>query len=315
MEIRVGSFNLYKFSSNTTKDVSTIAQIIKDYEIDILAIQEIFSETAMKRILSELGPFWHGKWNSPRPYNGSLNSAEGYAFIWNTRKFNLSQNKKGKVFEPRILSQYSHKDFGKLVRDPFYGRFTLNANKMVEIRLINTHIVYSMDKQINDFDERDDTTNKIGDITMRKREFEILATRILPKIDNKDYDAQYSEKDNICRRPYTVLLGDYNLNLKESGVKGAYVDSVIEVYDADSRKVITTIQKDLSTLKLKASDNPNNAGYSNNFDHFTYDSQRPIRTTAYALKIPSEGVYGLDFNSYKKDISDHLMVILDIDFV
>lgn len=315
MSIRIGSFNLYKFSSYTHKDVSIIAQMIKDYGIDILAIQEIFSKAAMKRILLELGPFWNGRWASPRPYLGSTNSAEGYAFIWNTARFSLSQNNKGTVFEPRIFSQYSHKDFGKLVRDPLYGRFVLKANKMIEIRLLNTHIVYSMDKQKNDSDERNAVTDNIGDITMRKREFEILATRILPKIDNKDYDAQLSEKDGICRRPYTVLLGDYNLNLKESRAIGAYIDSVIEVYDANSKNVITTVQKDLSTLKAKGKDTQSIIGYSNNYDHFTYDSQRPIRTTAYALKIPSEGKYGLDFDSYKSEVSDHLMVVLDMDFI
>lgn len=316
MSIRIASFNAYKFSTNTHKDVSIVAQIIKDYEIDIIAIQEIFSKDAMIKLKNELGTQWKGYWEPPTPYYGSAQSAEGYSFLWNTRRFHLSKNRTGKEFTPRIFSQYAHKDFGKLVRDPLYGRFTLNSNEMIEIRLLNTHIVYSMDKQINDSDERDITTERIGDITMRKRELEILTSRLLPKIDNKDYDAQYGERDGICRRPYTILLGDYNLNLKESGAKGAFIDNpIIEIIDADSKKVITTIQTDLSTLKSKTHDNPNITGYSNNFDHFTYDSERSIKTSAYALKIPSERKYGLDYDAYKKDVSDHLMIVLDLDLI
>ena len=297
MGIRIASFNLYKFSSYTHKEEGIIAQMVKDYDIDILAIQEIFSKKAMDRIIKVLGANYDGRWASPNPYYGSSLSAEGYAFIWNKKKFSLSQNKSGKVFEPHIFSQYAKKNFEKLVRDPLYGRFNLNSNKIIEIRLLNTHIVYSKDKQINDSDERDITTEKIGDITMRKREFEILATRLLPKIDNKDYDAQLNETDGVCRRPYTVLLGDYNLNLKGSGANGAFIEPFIKVIDANSQKAITTIQTDLTTLKSKNPETQKIDGYSNNYDHFTYDAQRPVKAIAWAIKIPSEKKYGLDFDS------------------
>ena len=217
MGIRIGSFNLFKFSTNSMKNLDVVARIIKDNAVDILAIQEIFSQQALKHLLMHLGPEWDGKWDSPN--SRSVSAAEGYAFVWNKSRIELSKRKDNVKFLPVIHNQYPHKDGIALIRNPYYGRFVVKSNEMIEIRLINTHIMYSLNREVNESDMHDSSIMYQSDVKMRKRELEILATKILPKIDDKTYDYQWNEVDMICRKPYTILLGDYNLNLKGSEAK------------------------------------------------------------------------------------------------
>lgn len=315
-QYRIASFNLYKFSANTHKELNIIRRIIEENNIDILAIQEIFSKAALVNLLRELGvSHWDGRWASPD--SKSVSAAEGYAFVWNKDRIELSRSKSGKVFEPVIHNQYPHKDGAELIRNPFYGRFIVKDNRMIELRLINTHIMFSLNREENDSDDHDSSLGKVGAVTMRKREFNILASKILPKLDDKVYDYQWKEVDNICRRPYTILLGDYNLNLRESGVKDTFIDNpLIVIRDANAEKRIVTVQKDLTTLRAKTTEHPFIDGYKNNFDHFTYDSNRPIETKCWAVDIPNApSYYGGDYEKYKKDISDHLMIIMELNFV
>ena len=44
MSIRIGSFNVKNLSLATGRDIDRIAQIIKDNELDIVAMQEVLSE-------------------------------------------------------------------------------------------------------------------------------------------------------------------------------------------------------------------------------------------------------------------------------
>jgi hypothetical protein len=292
-----------------------VAQIVRDNQVDILAVQEIFSKQAMTNLLMELGPRWDGRWDSPN--SRSVSAAEGYAFFWNTDRIGLSRRKSGDVFEPVIHNQYPHKDGGELIRNPYYGRFILKSNEMTEIRLINTHIMFSQNRSVNESEDHDSSDSHFSDVVLRKREFSILASKILPKLDDKAYDYQWNEVDEICRKPYTILLGDYNLNLPESGAKGPYIDEpLIIIKDANSEKQIITVQKDLSTLKARTQERPQIDGYKNNFDHFTYDSNRPLRTSCWAVDAPNDSrYYSGDYDKYKDNVSDHLMVILELELI
>ena len=315
---RIGSFNMYKYSANTYKNKEAISNIIKNNNIDILAIQEIFSEQALKNLLGYLNEeHWAGSWASPN--SKSASAAEGYAYIWNKDRISLSRNKSGKVFYPVIHNQYSYKDVNgiseKLIRNPFYGRFTLKSNEQIEIRLINTHIMFSKTRSINDSDDHDTSDDLPNDVNMRKREFSILASGILPKIDNKDYDLRWNEQDTRLIRPYTILLGDYNLNLKDSGAGYPYIEPLISWKDSITEKSIITIQNDKSTLKARRADNPHIAGLKNNYDHFTYDENRPIQVNrCWAADPMTDSSIPFDYDKYKDEISDHLMVIMEISF-
>ena len=81
---RIGSFNMYKFQAyrsdkEISKDLNKIAEIIRTEQFDIIALQEIFSKTAMNMLLSRLGRNWNGSWESPQ--STSIQAAEGYALI------------------------------------------------------------------------------------------------------------------------------------------------------------------------------------------------------------------------------------------
>ncbi len=311
---RIASFNLYKLSENTHKELELIARIIRDNEVDILAIQEIFSKDAMENLLRFLGSNWEGRWASPD--SRSVSAAEGYAFVWNKNRIELSRNRFGKVFEPRIHNQYPHKDGIELIRNPYYGRFAVKDNRMIELRLINTHIMFSTNREENESNNHDSSTGKFGAVSMRKKEFEILAYKILPKLEDKAYDYQWGERDDYCRKPYTFLLGDYNLNLRESNAKDTFIDqSLMIVSDSISEKRIVTVQKDLTTLKSSVSET-DMCLYRNNFDHFSYDENRPVCTRCWAVDIPNNPLYAeIDYEKYRRDISDHLMIVMELKFI
>ena len=148
MSYRIASFNIQKFSrlsvkrdesGSTKKDLDTIGRIIRENNIDIIAIQEILHQNALKELLEnislqystecmgdnlrrgniETGSFnsnnlmndsygyrtkhWEGRWAAPNSRYGG-NIAEGYAFIWNRDRISLVTNSKGECFEPRIAS-------------------------------------------------------------------------------------------------------------------------------------------------------------------------------------------------------------------
>lgn len=315
---RIASFNLYKFSTNTEKELNEVSQIIRENKVDILAIQEIFSKGALDNLLKELNAkgnvHWDGRWASPN--SRSVSAAEGYAFIWNKDRIELSQNRSGKVFEPRIHNQYPHRDGIELIRNPYYGRFVIKENRMTEFRLINTHIMFSFNREENELDDQESIVENLGAIAMRNRELDILAGKILPKLDDKAYDYQWNERDGICRKPYTILLGDYNLNLKDSPAKGSLiVNDEIMICDSIAEKKIITIQKDLSTLRKNT--DSQEGGYRNNFDHFTYDQNRPLEVVrCWAVDAPNKmRNFAGDYEKYRKDVSDHLMVIMELKLI
>ena len=316
--IRIGSFNLYKFSSDAGNErLEAIANIIKSSQVDILAVQEVFTKKSLDNLLMYLGSNWKRKWDTPN--SRSVSAAEGYGFLWNEQNVTLSSNRSGKVFEPTIHEQYPHKNFGSLIRDPFYGRFVLKRNEMCEIRLINTHIMFSQNRSVNESDDHDSSIEYVGDVTQRKREFEILASKILPKLDDKAYDRQWGEVDGICRKPITILLGDYNLNLRGSGAKDTFLDdnlAYIMIQDGNSVKEIITVQDQLTTLRAKDKETQKIEGYRNNFDHFTYDKTRPVETKCWVIDAPRDPLfYNGDFDEYKKKVSDHLMIVMEVSFV
>lgn len=94
-------------------------------------------------------------------------------------------------------------------------------------------------------------------------------------------------------------MGDYNLNLRDSNAKDAFIDEpLIIIRDANSEKRIITIQNELTTLKAKPADGGCIDGYRNNFDHFTYDSLRPIDVRCWAVDVPNNSFYAGDYERY-----------------
>lgn len=307
MGYKIGSFNMFKYQvyrsdDEIRKDLDKIASIILSESFDIVALQEIFSELAMKNLLSRLGSNWTGCWD--RPNSRIAQAAEGYAFIWNTKRIKLaeSQTISGKrIYYPRIYNQYRI-DYGQnqkeLVRNPYFARFN-PINTFFEIRLINIHIMFSGNK--------DDNTILLSDSAMRKNEFDILVNSIYGKEADKRYG------NNMPA--YTIILGDYNLNLKREWTKGPYVDEIIEITEGQHVKRVRTIQDQLTTLKQTSNNSSEQVrGYANNYDHFSYDENRFADVTVKSQKVDSVRKYcNDDFERHRKEVSDHVPISLNLE--
>ena len=315
---------MYKFSYQTDKEIAKnlekITRVILDEEFDIVALQEVLNEASVKALVQNHLPNWNYVWEAPT--SRSQQAAEGYAFIWNTKRFriatgktkgeqttNVSDIKVYRSFTPRIHSQYNSDKFlfqGKLIRDPLYARFE-SIYGWYELRLINTHIIYRDNKK--NFEE--------GDKEKRRRELEILID-IYHQIENKQYRNQ--------RPAYTFLLGDYNLSIKDIA-KLQNVDliksNIFEIYKTitdrnNSKDYIVTVQHELSTLKqVSQSQSEEDNGFANNYDHFTFNEkiQTARDVELHWERIDSVNNYwGNSFGMHRKEFSDHVPIKLTGEF-
>lgn len=307
MSYKIGSFNVFKMNYRSDKEIKKdfelIAEIIKEEKYDIIALQEVLNENVMGLLMRYL-PGWDYRWATPKKSVG--NAAEGYAFIWNSRRITLAKSittTGEKVFEPRILDQYKiDRKNGQLplVRNPYYGRFTpagCLGGCFFEFRLINVHVRY------NGSDE-----NSHSAIIMRKNEFDVLAKAIYPKIADKVYGNNMPS--------YTIMLGDYNLNLKRPTNQSPYLNEMVIINDNGNIKKIVTVQDELTTLKKTTDEDPQSTGYANNYDHFSYDSLRFETISTEVERVDAVSKYcDDDFNRYHKTVSDHVPVTMDVDLL
>lgn len=321
---------MYKFSfradKEISKDIAMIANIINSEGFDIVALQEVLTPNTLNLLKSELGSKWRYRWEQPRigvGYSGSEQEAEGYAFLWNSETMELSWTNKmvgmgeksvleKHVAEPHIYNQYRidrKNGEEELARNPYYGRFK-PVRGFCEIRLINTHFYFGDNTSFN--------KNK------RKKEFDILTKVIYHSISDKRYG------NNLPA--YTIILGDYNLNLNRPWTKGPYLQEDVILDDGGIRKHIITVQDQLTTLKAVKKDeqeaptdenyaaenigndmNTSGRGYANNYDHFTYDVDRFAGTYVKAKRIDTVRKYeGDDFAKHRREISDHVPVVLNL---
>ena len=237
MKYKIGSFNLKNLglsalSDKSSRDLELLSHIIKEEGFDVVALQEILSEGkalgsdryAEKSLLMHLGSDWDFRWASAE---SSLNDTrnEGYAFVWNTRRLRLAtarmQDGSVRTYNPRICEVSNI----KLSRKPYYARFTpantLTRGPFVELRLLCIHAYYG-------------SSNGKEDIMQRQKEMETIFKDIYPEISNRIY------QDSMVQ--YTVVLGDYNLELKREdrinkrkilGIKPAVPFLITDEYDKD----------------------------------------------------------------------------------
>ena len=328
MSYRIGSFNVCNWSSSGHEDqtanqdtpsvrkLNRIAEIIRKERLDIVAFQEVLSEGKMlKSLKRRLGGNWEAHWDKPKKenlfYRGD-NRNEGYGFLWRTDKFELIPIGKRDWIWGDYGPSNGASDILKgvrLIRDPLYGRFKLK-NQRFELRLITTHILSDKPASIPT------GLDGVSALDMRQNEFNILAGKIYARIADQ-------RKDIHGVVPYTIMLGDYNLNLESSSVHRATVPDMA-CFDAQGRRVegiaharriIYTVQKELTSLSPTA--------YTNNFDHFSYDG----RTRAAIIKGEAKRIDAVrkyagtgtgteeeKFADYHDKVSDHVPIVIEIDF-
>lgn len=302
MSYRIGSFNIRKLnlerSKESKKDFTKIAEILRKYRFDIIAIQEAISKTAVEAIVRELGYTYSFAWDQPRrALNGSIQ--EGFAFIWNNRRFSLSKREKESFDNPRIIENYRvKKQIGQanLARDPFIAWFSPFNNPVCEIALINTHIVFSANWRDSDWGE-----DSFSSQVLRQKEFEVLTQSIYR-------DIAYRPVPGKCL--YTILLGDYNLRL---GSK--FLPHEVMIDDRSIKRTILTVQEELTTIKRppKEGEEPATFYWSNNYDHFSFDKEiLPIN--GISVSRINTVLDCKDYIEHNVIISDHVPICLDIDF-
>lgn len=343
--IKIGSFNVKNLSKGSGRDLTRIARMINHYGLDIVALQEVlgegrvihngatgklvgaakgYNDTLTRHLLGQ----WDSVWLQPavrgknEKYLGTDQRGEGYALLWRRNKFDIpkpfEKNGVSRDRGPVIYSNYHAAQNGlRLIRDPLYARLILKEKKAAELRILVTHLIYGKPSVFSDNPEFviDD-----GGIAIRKKEFNTLAGKIYHRIS----------KDNAvpeCTIAYTLLLGDYNLNLRTSLAAGAYVPAIeyeqglaVAYYDDYGRLVdnsntakikIYTGQSDLSTLKR---DEPS---YANNYDHFSFDERlkrqigdlNNVRALHEFVGDPSDRAA---FDTYKTTVSDHVPIIIEL---
>lgn len=324
MKYKIGSFNLKNLSKSaiTKRDFCKIADIIQSEQFDVVAFQEILSEGyALEYMVKFYLPGWEIRCEIPRestdPLKSRDNRGEGYAFLWNTKRLKLASSlvEKGeRTFEPRIVDKEIHLDCGLFARCPMYARFEPVNGGFFEFRLINIHVHFG--------------DNTKTEIEKRKEEYNFLLEKIYPRISTE-------RKYGNNREAYTIVLGDYNLNLyKPRGEaekrinKNTYISATKQV----GVQRIITIQDELTTLKSGQideslednshrretveilDDNPNR-GYSQNYDHFSFDLDRFEREEIRYKGKRIDAVrkyYNDDFEMYRMEISDHIPISLEI---
>ena len=158
-------------------------------------------------------------------------------------------------------------------REPLYGRFSPRyLDSSNEIRLINVHIVHG-------------GNDAAVTIVRRKAECNLAKDVIHRKIDTHRY--------GNFKRAFTVVLGDYNLNCNECNSCGPVN--------------VQTIQDEKTTLKIDEPD------YNKSYDHFSYDMEKNYSVPYTVSRIDAVNRYfNGDFTSYKRNVSDHVPVKLEI---
>ncbi len=345
MPYNIGSFNmrnlgLSSLSTENPRDLKTIARIIREENLDLVGLQEILSEgkaftfereSKKDALLKELGgnKEWGFAWadagNEDFMYSSNDPRGEGYAFIWNLNKFELCKSKdryiNGKIIEKDFLPRMLSVNRQYMYRKPFYGRFKIKGNN-AEIRLICVHTYYG----------KDDSLSR----TIRQSELDVLLKEIYPLMSDKRYGSPLES--------FTILLGDYNAELwtssskkwqenRRSGIKGKKpaimatdLRGVVTAEKYDDREILT-VQDELTTLKSAVdTDEFDGNGYFANYDHFSYEEKsfngkvkvkykRLTDAVSRYCAVCDNDIYQSDFEKYHKTISDHIPIVMEIEFI
>ena len=310
----IGSFHVTDLSRSTSTRyrAGQIADMILHEGMDLVAMQGVRDSDALTPILTSLGKSWNKAWLLSRPKRWIKDvdhdpKGEGYAFLWDTRRFRLLQtnllNGEKQEARPEIYSRYNPgktRGLRELPRDPVFARFTASGlgGGVFELRLICTRILY------NGIDEDSDRRYW----SLRQNEFDVLTRTLLPQVEDTIYGAQMPA--------YTLLLGDYNMSLKRTWTKKPYIDTPDEGFREGDKQIIT-VQDQLTTLKKPKKAGETTVGYKNNYDHFSYNRNRlsVLEPASRRIDIVGSSYYSTyygNFDKYREEISGHLPVVISI---
>lgn len=304
MSYHIGSFNIRDFNySNQTqdgetlnRDFSKIAEIIIKEGFDVVGIQEVNSESPIRHLTQILNQHK----NLLREYQYSFGAdmpthskdPERYGFIWNIKRLRLLKDP----------TYYTNAGGVTLQRPPYYARFTARGmlgGSNFELRLVNVHILDSKREA-----ERID-------------EFDILVKQVLPRI----CDHQSLPNSLEMMPAYTFLLGDYNICLNKGPRAEIKIDSITGTNYTGKKRYFKTVQEMPTSLRMVNNQQTVEDCYANNYDHFSYEmdliSKLKIsnvsRVDALNKYFSSEKTPVEKLDGYRKKVSDHVPISMDID--
>lgn len=317
--IRVASLNMKNFNS-TNKDIAFVAKVLRECRSDIIVLQEVldqgvaevsFNSSGLGLLRRTIGTHWDATRVSIKerieddyPYLKSDKRGEGYAFLWNTQRIELLQDKNDQDILPSLFADYKPGDkLNWLRRDPGYGRFKIKNTK-VEIRVINVHLISEVPSNEN-FISKIPIKDKAE---LRISEFDVVAGKIYKRIHHK--------RDLNFNSVYTIIIGDYNLNLEGYGEDLPSIQEV-RCYDIFGNHCdwgftkMKTVQTDRTTIKGDYS------GFKNNFDHCSFiedlKHSHAIRKCNRHIKLdesdPEEKI-----KEYYEKVSDHMPIVVEINY-
>lgn len=286
MSYVIGSFNMYNWGEKGGKNLLKLVEIIKDNQLDIVAFQEVYNADQIEELCKWLRN-WDFRFDIPK---GSP-KAEGYAFIWNTRKFHLSETRNGKP-NPVIVERYRKEkdiEIDGIRRPPYYIKLTPNVLPRFEIRLVNIHVRYN--KVDTDAPQR---------LEQRYQEYKIASQSILRKISNEP---------EMNKNFIAIMLGDYNMT--KTQIDSRYI---VVGYGNDGESKIVNAQDKFTTLSNNE-ENPNEIYSTNDYDHFTYNEKNLETIKRFSIdRIDAvKNFYASERDKYKEELSDHVPIKMTID--
>ena len=308
MSYVIGSFNIRDFNlanksrdgESIRRDFELIAQIIRQEKFDVVAIQEVNAEIAIKHLTDILnrGKNLLQEWEYD--FSGKAATAiadpEGYGFIWNKKRLRLleKRNKKNPDY-------YTYAGGGGLLRRPYYACFTsrgLVGGSNFELRIVNVHIR--------------DATREFE----RLLEFNTLVQQVLPRIcDHPEVSAE-----NEIMPAYTFLMGDYNLELNKSERSVVKIETITETSYTGKKRYYKTAQTELTSLRIPREQTTISECYSHNYDHFTYETDLdfklklvPQRIEALSTYFPDQSSAVEKLSDFRLKVSDHVPIKLTVD--
>lgn len=308
MSYYIGSFNIrdFNFANRSSdneriqRDFDKIAEIIIKEKYDVVGIQEVNAEIAVKHLTNVLNRHktifceWAYRYGAPIARN--TKDPEGYAFIWNVKRLRLLDmgNKQNPTY-------YVAAGASQLLRPPYYARFTARGmigGSNFELRLVNVHIRDA----IHEAD--------------RIKEFDVLVKQVMPRC----CDQRGLSVLNECMPVYTILLGDYNLPLNK-GERAIFKINRITMTNYTGRnRFYVTEQEEKTSLRKVGYQQSIDECYANNYDHFTYEfalSQKlklkPQRVEALGKYFPEKMDATDKLSTYREKVSDHVPISLKIE--
>lgn len=308
MSYHIGSFNVRDLNyanrssegEELKRDFEKIAEIIVKEDFDVVALQELNSESALRYLTQKCN--MHKNLLREYAYDfganmpTSLRDPERYGFIWNSKRLRLV-NVPGKN-NPKYYVCAGGKN---VIRPPYYARFTargMSGGTNFEIRLLNTHI-------------RDAISEKD-----RIEEFNILVQQVLPRIcDHRELSVE-----GEMMPAYTFLLGDYNLCLNKGFRSIFRIDTITPTSFTGRHREFVTVQDQATSLKMPKEQTVIEECYANNYDHFTYESVLREKLMLQSGRVEALTGYFSEerdalskLQSYRKKVSDHVPVKLDME--